>query len=525
MNKILLIDDEEAIVRLLAMSLRADGYEVVTAMNGEEGVAVFKEASPEVVLTDIKMPGMDGIEVLKTVKTLNPDIEVIIITGHGDIDSAIEALKYGASDFINKPIREAALSIALRRAEEKLDIRHKLKEYTVNLEQKVEAATGELRRKSGFLAQLIRSSNDGIVATDQDYTVVVFNPGSERIFGLSKEDVVGKINAFDLFPTDVKETLASLSPDNGPNQDLPWKETTLTAMDGTVIPVRYSCTLLFDGNVLSGSVAFFQDLTEVKRLEKELVKNERLAAIGQTVAGLAHGIKNILHGLKGGSYLVDIGIKRNDTTKLKNGWDMIKRNIGRTSDLVMNLLSYAKEREPELKPCRPAEIVADVCGLIKEEADAHRVSVISNVDPHIGTVVVDPETVHQSLLNLMGNAVDACLFDKNTEKHHEVRVRAWLEDGMLCLEVSDNGVGMSEDVLKKIFTSFFSTKGHRGTGLGLMVTRKMVEEHGGRISVDSEPDRGTRFTIRLPCKQYTGGDASGLSGTNANPTGGDTPDP
>ncbi len=100
-----------------------------------------------------------------------------------------------------------------------------------------------------------------------------------------------------------------------------------------------------------GTVTFFQDLREIKRLEQELVKSERLAAIGQTVAGLAHGIKNILHGLKGGSYLVDIGINKEDSVKLKKGWEMVKRNVGRTSNLVMDLLSYAKEREPEYENC------------------------------------------------------------------------------------------------------------------------------------------------------------------------------
>ena len=104
MSKLLLIDDEESIVRVLSLSLRSDGYDVATAYNGEEGIKLFQQESPDIVLTDIKMPGMDGIEVLKKVKELNPDTEVIVITGHGDMDSAIEALQHGASDFINKPV-------------------------------------------------------------------------------------------------------------------------------------------------------------------------------------------------------------------------------------------------------------------------------------------------------------------------------------------------------------------------------------------------------------------------------------
>jgi signal transduction histidine kinase len=224
-----------------------------------------------------------------------------------------------------------------------------------------------------------------------------------------------------------------------------------------------------------------------------------LAAVGQTVAGLAHGIKNILHGLKGGSYLVDIGIKRDDTEKLKKGWDTIKRNIGRTSNLVMDLLSYSKEREPEYEACRPNEIVHDVYELVKEKAIENQVEIVLEPDDTIGTVTMDPGIIHEALLNLASNAVDACLFDEDLSKHWIVKLKTEkAPDHMIKFEVSDNGAGMSEEVLQKLFTSFFSTKGHRGTGLGLMVTRKLIEEHQGKIEVTSRLDEGTKFTVRLP---------------------------
>ena len=181
MDKLLLIDDEPDIVRVLSISLKADGYEVIPAANGAEGLAAYQAERPDIVITDIKMPGMDGIEVLKKVKDINADAEVIIITGHGDIENAIEALKHGASDYINKPVRDAALSIALKRAKDKLEIKQQLKEYTTNLETKIEAATEELRRQANFQINLIRSSNDGIVATDKDLNIVIFNPGAEKI--------------------------------------------------------------------------------------------------------------------------------------------------------------------------------------------------------------------------------------------------------------------------------------------------------------------------------------------------------
>jgi PAS domain S-box-containing protein len=502
MDKLLLIDDEPDILRVLSMSLKADGYDVVSASNGTDGVAAFEKERPDIVITDIKMPGMDGIEVLRKIKALNADTEVIIITGHGDIENAIEALKHGASDFINKPVRDEALSIALRRAREKFDIRQQLKEYTTDLERKVDEATREVRRRSNFQINLIRSSNDGIVATDRALKIVIYNPTARRIFGYTPAETINKMKAGDLFPADLTGDLQAALAGQNNIKNLTWREMTITCKDGENIPVRASSTILLENDRPVGTVAFFQDLREIKRLERELLKSERLAAIGQTVAGLAHGIKNILHGLKGGSYLVDIGITRNESEKLKKGWDMIKRNIGRTSSLVMDLLSYSKEREPEFEACRPNQIADDVCALVEDKARDNDVKLVKDFDDSIGEVFMDPNSVHEVLLNVMSNAVDACLFDEDTSKNFRVVLKTIHEkDNVIQFEISDNGLGMDDAVVKKLFTSFFSTKGHRGTGLGLMVTRKLIAEHNGSIDVNSKPGEGTTFIVRMPYQQ------------------------
>ena len=499
MNKILLIDDEPDIVRVLSMSLKADGYDVIPAHSGVEGIEIFEKEKPEIVLTDIKMPGMDGIEVLKKVKSIEPGSEVIIITGHGDIDNTIEALQYGASDFINKPVRDEALTIALKRAREKLEIKKQLKEYTIDLEHKVEAATKEIKRRSNFQIKLIRSSNDGIVAADKSLNIVIFNPAAEKIFGFSPGAVINQKTITELFPEEISRTFNDALSGKTDIRDLPWQDVLIDSRAGEQIPARFSGTILVEKGEQMGVVAFLQDLREIKRLERELVKSERLAAIGQTVAGLAHGIKNILHGLKGGSYLVDIGIKKDDAVKLKKGWEMIKRNVGRTSNLVMDLLSYAKEREPQFEPCDPNAIAEDVIALVVDKAREHKVEIQKDFDGTIGEVSMDPNTIHEVLLNLMSNAVDACLFDEITDKKWQVKLTTTNEqDNRIRFEVADNGAGMDEEVMQKLFTSFFSTKGHRGTGLGLMVTRKLIEEHGGEIDVESEPGKGTTFSFYLP---------------------------
>ena len=357
----------------------------------------------------------------------------------------------------------------------------------------------EIMRRSNFQAKLIKSANEGIIATDDNWKTVIFNPAAEKIFGYSAEDVVKVKDARDYLPQWVKETLMSTGLNGDDNESSPWAETEIKASTGEAIPVRFSGSVLREKQKMMGTVTFFQDLREIKRLERELVNSERLAAVGQTVAGMAHCIKNILHGFKGGSYLVDVGLERDNTEKLKNGWDMIQRNIGRTSDLVMDLLSYSKEREPEFELCDPNQIADDVCDLLKNVAEENDVTLVENFSDKMQQVVMDPRTVHRSLMNLVTNAIDACIFDSNLDKEHRVTVTTAVEaDGAIRFEISDNGCGMTEEVRSKLFSSFFSTKGVKGTGLGLLVTAKLVEEHKGTIDVVSTEGEGTTFILRLP---------------------------
>ncbi len=496
METILIIDDEIDNTKILSMSLRIDGYAVLTASSGEEGLSVFHEKKPGIVITDIRMPGMDGLEVLRQIRQATDFAEVIIITGHGDIDLAIEALQNGASDFINKPIHDDALAVALKRAHEKLAIKHQIQEYTTGLENRIQAATKELRQQAYFQQELINSASDGIIAMDSQLNVIMFNPGAELIFEYRAEDVLNRLEGFDLFPENMALALASAMKNNA--RHIHRQEIDLQSGSGKSIPVNFSGAVLFDQEESIGCVAFLQDLREIKRLRNELIHSERLAAIGQTVAGLAHCIKNILHGLEGGSYVLDAALKRNDTVKLSSGWEMIQRTIHRTASLLRDLLSYSKDRQPEYQTCSPNQIVNDVCDLMEDLAKDNRIAIIRNLDSTIESAKMDPQTVYRVILNLVSNAIDACIFDENREKVFEVRVSTrYASNNRIRFDVEDTGCGMDDSIKKQLFTSFFSTKGSKGTGLGLLVTQKLIEAHHGAIAVQSEPGKGTVFTVWL----------------------------
>ena len=166
----------------------------------------------------------------------------------------------------------------------------------------------------------------------------------------------------------------------------------------------------------------------------------------------------------------------------------------------MDLLTYSKVREPEYEPCRPNEIVQEVCQSLRQTAAEHHIQIIEELDSRIGERNMDGSSIHTILMNLVSNAIDACMIDETPGKKLDVLVKTVLENNGIILEVTDTGIGMPPDIQEKIFTSFFSTKGHQGTGLGLLVTGKLIEDHNGTINLSSEEGKGTRFKTHLPFK-------------------------
>ncbi len=238
------------------------------------------------------------------------------------------------------------------------------------------------------------------------------------------------------------------------------------------------------------------DVTRQHQLRNEVLEAERLAAVGQTVAGLAHGIKNILMGMEGGVYIMRSGLRLAQPTRLEDGVGMLERNVGKISSLVKNLLAFSKGTVPHVAWSDPAQIARDVVELYEGTARQAGIDLRANVEAGIPQAPLDPSGMHTCLANLVSNAIDACASTPSGTGRVQISVSE--RSGALCFEVTDDGCGMDQEVRAKIFTTFFTTKGAGGTGLGLLMTRKIVQEHGGRIEVTSQPEAGTTFRILLP---------------------------
>ncbi|MCB2230365.1 PAS domain-containing protein [bacterium] len=256
-----------------------------------------------------------------------------------------------------------------------------------------------------------------------------------------------------------------------------------------------------DGDV-AHVIEISSDVTDLKRLQDEMIDAERLAAVGQTVAGLAHSIKNILMGLEGGKYIVSLGLKKEDKKLIEQGWDMLERNFDKTTTLVKDFLEFAKGRLPVAVPTDPNRLVDEIIGLYRDVASQSGIELRADLDPSIEPAPLDPDGIHTCLTNLVSNALDACSMSEKEGAWVEIRTRD--QDGKLIFEVADNGMGIDYEIKKKIFTTFFTTKGGQGTGLGLLTTRKIVQEHGGKIVVKSKPGEGARFRIELPRERLDG---------------------
>jgi len=236
---------------------------------------------------------------------------------------------------------------------------------------------------------------------------------------------------------------------------------------------------------------------------------ERLAAIGETTAALSHSIKNILQALRGGADVVEIGFRANNLPQATKGWKIVDRNLEKIYNLTMNLLAYSKHRDPKLEPINPKRLIDDCLELVANTANEKGVMAIADVDKDVPPVPMDPDGMHQVIMNLLSNALEAVEPQKGLVK---VLCKFDPTDKDLVIEVTDNGPGIPPTMMQHLFELFHSTKGNRGTGIGLAVAKKIIAEHEGTISARSTPEEGTTFTVRLPLMQAPMDDPSHTHG-------------
>ncbi len=348
----------------------------------------------------------------------------------------------------------------------------------------------DLQFANSFLETVIRTSMDGILAVDAGGRVTICNPAARKFFAIRPEDTLTENELAGMLPEGFVKRVTT-----GP-QHVYWPETNIVDAAGCQKPVRLAGHQLSIDERVIGAAFSIQDLSGIKKLEEEKLAAERLAAVGQTVAGLAHGVKNLTAALEGGMYMLGTGIEKGNLDRIAKGMAMLDRNTQRISMFVKAFLSFAKGRQIRARLNDPAEIAREVIDMYTPKADELGIRLIFSQPAPIAPAALDYESMHECLTNLVGNAIDACQAGGNGDSRVTLQVHE--KQGMIYYEVIDNGCGMDYEVKRKVFTTFFTTKGLGGTGLGLLMTKKIIQEHGGIIKVSSRPGKGTTFKICLP---------------------------
>lgn len=372
--KILVVDDEEGIRNVLKVTLGALGYRVFSAPDGEAGFQRFQQEQPQIVVTDIKMPGIDGIQLLKRIKGVDSETEVIMITGHGDMDLAVKSLQYEAADFITKPIDINVLETAIKKAIDRILISISIQTYMRDLE------------------------------------------------------------------------------------------------------------------------------ALVKEKDRKINESEKLVMVGQTIAGMSHAIKNIAGGLKGSSFVLEQGIAHENREYLKQGWEMMKGNIDKITKLSLDLLNYARTTRLVFTLENPNTPAREIMQLMKHRAAEKNIVFKMIPCRKKQLVMMDRDAIHSCLLNLVINAFDAVEGIQPPGPAAGVSLTVEIRNKEVIYRVEDNGCGMSENITRAVFNEFITTKGVNGTGFGLMTTKKIVEEHDGKIGFTTQLDKGACFTIAIPLR-------------------------
>jgi PAS domain S-box-containing protein len=506
--KIVLIDDEEDIRDVVALTLEDRGYRVATAGDGLAGLALVATFAPQIVITDIRMPKMDGLQVLAAVKAAHPTIEVIVITAFGEMDLAIAALQGDASDFITKPINDTALHLALDRACSRYTARKQVADYLHLLETQNARTAKELETAIGLQRNLIESSMDGIMCCGRDGEVLLVNRAMEQLLGLPRDEVVGKMQLDGFFETDTARRFhkdLEGKKHGGPGRLFVY-ETALKCRDGTTLPVEVSAVRAEGSDNGTGLVCFFRDIRKVRELERDMqdqariLHQDKMMSLGRLAASVVHEINNPLSGILNYVRLMARIMGKGPLdperqAKFSQYIEVVEKETERVSRIVSGLLAFSRKSPPCFGHVAVDELLGRCLALSRHKLELQNIAVKESVPAGLAPVKGDFNQLQQCVINLIFNAIDAMPQGGTLT----LSAMAGPQPGHVAIAVADTGCGIDPQTLSRIFEPFFTTKNEGyGVGLGLSTTYGIVQRHGGRIEVHSRVGNGTVVTLVLP---------------------------
>jgi two-component system, NtrC family, sensor kinase len=519
--RILVVDDEPGFRALLSFELRKKGYDVTVASDGEEALKIIRKGNFALAISDMKMPKMGGLEFLIAVKTEYPQMEVIMATGFGTIETAVTAMKEGAYDFVQKPFNLPEVMMLVERALEKIDLKASLGVYEAS--------------KAVFSSVKMNTLLPAILKI----AVKILNADDAGIL-LKKQD--GKIEMAAGFGTDQREQNEWIDlAEQLAGKPISWNKPLLINRDplpnaefiSISIPKDIQSSIIFPlaiegsflgildltrrlsnvpftaadmrtATVLGAQIAqavhnaqLFQELEnayeKLDRTQQQLIETEKLAAVGQLAAGVAHELNNPLTGIMGFSQM--LLETDNLPTQAREDIESIFKQSQRCRTIIQNLLQFSRRKPPQKQLVDLIPLLEATIQLVRYDFTSSGIDIKTNYPASLPVIYGDASQLQQVFLNVITNARHA--MDKKKAAVLSIEGRA--HNDTVVLRFIDMGCGMSKEVLGKIFDPFFTTKPvGAGTGLGLSISHGIIQQHQGRIFAQTDEGVGTTFTLEFP---------------------------
>jgi len=486
---ILVVDDEKGIREGCKRILTSEGYAVDTAENGKVGLEMIETKPYDLLLVDLMMPVMGGLEMMAQVQQTHPDIIMIVITGFATIETAVDAMKSGAYDYVPKPFTPDQLLAVVNRGLETRRLRIQTQQLMEERDQKLL----EVAKETSKLRTIVNSMGDGILVINQEKQLVLWNPAAITMLRLKEKLEVGR-NFREVITQDSLIDIIdrAFSPDASRYTTLS-EEITLPPSEPRTLMVNVSVIRDDKGQEL-GVVSTLRDITSLKEIEK--VKS-------QFVSMVTHELRAPLSAIEGYLTAYLTGAIGNDPQMNRQMLERARQRAHSLLELVNDLLQFTRLEAQSIKRKKEllnlGDIIVNTVELLKNQGESKELRFTVDVPDQLPLIEADRSEMEQLFTNLISNAI------KYNVKKGSVIIRAKPNNNLLEVSVEDTGIGIDEENLPHIFDEFYRVSGPQtryttGTGLGLSIVKKIVESHFGSITVKSTINKGTTFTVSFPVK-------------------------
>lgn len=483
---ILVVDDEMGIREGCKRALSEEGYAVDDAEDGQAGLQRVNEKNYDLILVDLMMPGVGGMDLIKRIHHMDPEIITVVITGNATIETAVEATKLGAYDYLPKPFSPEALSAVVKRGLEKRILSLEAKKLYAERTQKMLELVNERSR----LRTIVGCMADGVLVANLEGRLVLWNASSVKMLKSKGFDVAGEpleyyISNEPLIAA-IKEVL------NSEDKDFSMISREIPVQDEKVILMANIAPVRDEGEKILGAVTVLRDITTLKEINK--IKS-------QFVSMVAHELRAPLAAIKGWLEVILSGEAGGDAEQnkqwLQRAMDRSDSLLALVNDLLVINRMEAGKIAQKMEPVLIKDVIKKIVDFLKPEAEKRKVTLTIELPENLPSIQADLRDMEKLFTNLVSNAI------KFNRKNGSVTIKGEVEGSSIHLSVKDTGIGISADHLSHIFDDFYRADDEKikkisGTGLGLTIAKKIVNSHFGRIEVESEPEKGTLFSVFLP---------------------------